>query len=126
MKLAVITSDMFQQALSRLSEGKLPLAAALKLREINRVVYSKNKDFHEIRIGRLKSLAEKDEEGNPIIENETYKLSKNNLDMLQNEINKLLEQDVLVPKLSMKDIADIKDIFVAQHELAMLEGIIEE
>lgn len=125
MKLSVIASDMFQQALSRLSEAKLTPSAAFKLRAINKQVAAKLADFHSARLRMLAELAEKDSDGKPIIENDSYKLNEENMASLQRSVNELLSQEISLPKLSVEELSSAQGVMLAQYELAFLEDIID-
>lgn len=95
-----------------------------------KIVIEKLQAVEKNRIEIIKELAEKDKDGEPIIEENAYKLSDENKVKWQKEYQKLMSEDCiidLVPSLKV-DIGEIKSIINNSSVVldSMQTAIIEE
>lgn len=83
------------------------------------------KEIEVERVKLLKEFADKDDKGEPIIEGESYKLSKEGLEKFQKEYGELLSEDFIIDVLdsNRSDIATVKEIILnSKKEFGIVEG----
>ena len=110
MKLGIVFNPEFGKVYEKLITQEVPISAGIKLREANVVISAKQKAYEEARMALVKSLADKDENGEVIMEGEgklqSYKLSEENKTKLIEELNKALEEEFEVEAVQAKDLGD--------------------
>jgi len=82
------------------------------------------KEVEEERLKMAKELADKDEKGEPIMENSNFKLSKDNLEKFQKEYTDLLDEEYIIDILesNKKDIDTIKDLILNTKKEFDIQG----
>lgn len=128
MKLLEIINS--QSTLAELNNCKgLSSVTAYRIAKNIKVIDEELKVYNDQRVKLLEELANKDEEGKPIIKEENgmkeYDLSKENKVKLQEEIDKLLDEEVNIDikKVSLEQL-DRAGLSPAQ--LSTIEYMIEE
>lgn len=111
-------------ALQKLSEINLKAKAAWQVVRFLTQADAEYTSYNKARMALLQKYADKDEDGNLVTENGTYKLSDVNLTAFNEELTELLlsEIELNVDKIKF---ADIEDANFTPNELGQLTPFIE-
>lgn len=121
MKLTVGQVVGGVNALTSLTDKELPVLTAWKLAKASRILTDEFESYEEVRKGLVKKFGKKDEYGN-------YQVKPESLEKFQDEMNKILEQEVTVdvPLISLemlgegnfkpRDLALAWFLFEEEHE----------
>lgn len=116
---------MFQIALKKLSGQDLSAKVAFKLKGIVKRVNEETAKYEEVRTEVLNRLGERDENGKIIVqENNSIKLSEENLQLFIKEMNQLMAAEVQVGNMAIHELSE--KVTLTAHELLALDGIITE
>lgn len=115
MKLGSIVGAM--EALNNLSNEKVPVSTAFKLKKIIRSIEGDLKSYDDLRKGLFEKFGEKKED--------SYEIPKERLDDFYKELNDLLSTEVKteITKLKLSDLGDLK---IETKMLFSLDEFIEE
>lgn len=125
MVIANIVNQGFVEALERLKSQRLPMKVAFNLISISKKVKEELAAFEEARKSSLVRLADKDDSGNPIIEDNRYKLSNEAIELFNKELSDLYSTEVNIPAIKVSDLGDISDIKMSTQDLELLEPILD-
>lgn len=121
MKMMRIISPQFHEAIMKLSNQELPLASAKEVLSMLRTVQEVSNTYHETRIEYMSKLAEKGEDGKPKLdENENFVFPKENLEKVSNKVREMMDKEVELPTIPVKDLGDAK---LTAQEYSLLEGL---
>lgn len=106
------------EALREINSQVLPMRAAFQLARISREVQKEYDTFETARKKLLETYGTKEENGN-------YKISKENVEDFNNEINDLLQIDI---QLNIEPVVleDLEDINISPQNILYLEKFIKE
>jgi len=127
MKLSHLSSDAFKTALNKLLSAPLPPKTAFKLKKLTQQLEGDLKIFEDTRNSIVMEFCQKDEEGNPVQnENGTVNLDMEKVAEWQPKINELmsLETTFEIPKVSLDDLGDKVELSAA--DLFTLGDLITE
>jgi len=123
MKLARITDKRFRDVLKKLSEQKLPLKAAFKLKGIAKKVNDEFTKYDELRLESVKKFAEKDDAGNLILDDKgNAKFSNDGMLDFVKQLDELLSIDIEILPLSIDELGS--ELNITADELMILEDVI--
>jgi len=128
MKLYKIMNTQFQAAFNKLVEVKgLKGSVMLKLAKLTQKVAEEGQAYDKIRVKLCEELAEKTEDGKPVMtEDNQYKISQENIAILNEKINELMNTEIEFPVLKF-NIDDLEKANLTTVDvLALGEFIIEE
>jgi hypothetical protein len=125
MKVAQLINENFLGSLEKLRVQKLPLKASYQIAGISKKVREEFGRFEEARKNALEQLAEKDEAGNPIVENGSFKLDKEGLKELSRQLKEVVELEIDVQKIKLSDLGDLSKVELSAQDVEILEAIIE-
>jgi hypothetical protein len=118
-----IFTNGFINSLNVLLEEKLPVEESFKLRKLAKEIAAKQEIFNETRVASAKAYALKDKKGEPIIENDNYKIPEADLAKFNQEYVDLLNKE---EEYSFEKIKLSSDIKISTKDLMMLDILIEE
>lgn len=121
-RLFILNFVKVSEALSSLTSYSLPIKTTLKLRKIIKMVEEEFKAFEDVRLSRLSSLAKKDENGNPVMVDKNFSLTKENELLLAKEISEYLKQEISFEKI---DISEIEGVSLSIDQLTSLSPFLE-
>jgi len=125
MELAKIVDPQFQGVLRKLAGQELPLRAAFILKGIINNVNSELKKYDEVRGEVLQRLGEKGEDNKILTnENNSVKLSEENMKLFVQEMNSLLTTNVSIGQINVKDLGD--KCSLSASDLLTLDDLIKE
>jgi len=116
-RLFVLNFVKVSQALNGLAKFSLPIKTTLKLRKLIKMTEEEYQAFEDVRLARLRDLAEKDESGNPVLIGQNYSLSKENELVLAKEISEYLKQDLSFDKI---DISELEGVSISMEQINTL------
>jgi RNA-binding protein YlmH len=125
MKLNVIVSPRFSEALGKLAQAEIPVATAYKLKTVITLAAEEQKKFEDMRKSLIDKHAAKNKKGE-IVKNEdgSYGVAEKNKEEFFKEIQELLEVEVEMPKIRVSSLGDKLQLSV--QDLAILDGLLEE
>lgn len=127
MKAALLFNDSFMESLANLRKIKPDnLAAAVKIKKLFLKLEQEIKIFEEARKEAAIELAEKDQDGNAIIENGNYKFSKeSNIKMIL-KMQGLVNVDIDIEKIKLSELGDLNKLQgLSAGDLLELEPILD-
>lgn len=114
-------SEPFQRALMKLSNQELPPKSAKAVLDNLRFVRDASEKYHKSRIAYMESIALKDENGKPKIDNdENFVLPPEKSEEINIEVKKMMDQDLKLNKISMDDLGDAR---LTAQEFSLLEEL---
>lgn len=125
MKLNLLTNKSFQDAMIKLVLAELPLATAFKLKGITRRINEELEKYEEVRKLALDKHGEKDEKGVQIVVDKHVKFTEEGFAAYSAEMNPLLDTEVQVGKLKIRELGD-KVNTLSANDVTLLEGLFEE
>lgn len=125
MKVAQIINENFLNSLERLRVQKLPLKASYQLAGISKKVREEFNKFEEARKNALEQLADKDENGQAIVENGSFKMSKEATLELAKQLKEVVNIDIEVQKIKLSDLGDLSKVELSAQDVEILDAILE-
>lgn len=126
IKVALLLSDDFGLSLLNLRKVKPEsLAAAVKIKKIFKKVEEEVTLFREVQTEACKELADKDTEGNPVIINNRYQLSKESNMKLAVKLQELANVEVDIDFIDISELGDLTRLTgLSAEDLTILEPIL--
>lgn len=121
MKLKVMTDPRFVPTLQKIMSSPIPAKTAFKFAKIVKEIEANITQFNTTRGELLGRLANKDADGKPIIIENNYDLSQENLIVFNQEINQLLEVDIPINPISIDEIEKVE---ISVDEIIVLGDLI--
>lgn len=111
MKMNLLIDPSFVESLKHLSNQQLPVTLAQKVGELITQAAEKQKEFFEMRAAILEKYAEKDEDGNPVLDTDdkglsVYRLSEDNKKQVIQDVQGLAAQEIEMGTLSLKELTE--------------------
>ena len=107
-----------------LNEENLKAKTSYKILKNFESIEKEVQAYERTRIKLLNDYAEKDEKGEPIIENNQYKLNDEVLQKVNDEINDLLNEDVEIDFINI-DFEEIKEAKLSPLKISRIEFLFE-
>jgi len=132
MKLERIVHFNFQKSLNKLTALNLPIRTSYKLRQIASKVREETKTFEDMRGEKARFYADKDESGQPIMEEKRdergmlytqFSITESNKAKFNEDMRELLELEIDLPYLLLDELGE--QHFTAE-DLLLLEFIVDE
>lgn len=121
MQLKVMTNPNFVPTLQKIMSSPIPAKTAFKLAKIVKEIEANIVQFNTTRGALLERLSNKDADGKPIIIENNYDLSHENLIIFNQEINQLLEEDIPIKPVSIDEIEKVE---ITVEEIIILGDLI--
>ena len=113
------------EALQKLSRQNLKARLAFQVARMLKAAEKEITDFNEVRTNLIKKYSEVDENGELIPdENGNIKISKENINVFNNEFNDLISSEIEIPTEPIK-LDSLEDLTFTAAEMAVLEPFIE-
>lgn len=121
----VITAEQF---LAALSNEKLRSKAAYQVARLIHDIRIELELFQERRIALIEKYADHDDNGEPIVENNQYKISKESSELLDKEYKELVETEITLNanKIQLELLDDEAQKVLSPNEMETLLPFIEE
>lgn len=122
MKLKVMTNPNFAPTLQKLMSSPIPAKTAFKLAKLVKEIEANIVQFNTTRGALLERLSNKDAEGKPVIIENNYDLSPENLLVFNQEINQLLDEEIPINPISIDEIEKVE---ITVEEIMVLGDLIK-
>lgn len=121
MKLARVNDVRLKNVLKKISEQKLPIKTAMKLKKMINRFDECFKEYEELRVEALKKFSKKDENGNLIADNE------GNADIIDTkgfieEIQRIGSLNIEIDSISMEDVED--HLLLSVEDISILDDLL--
>ena len=113
------------QGLQGLADRHLPVRVAYRLGKIIKVLSDEAKPYDEQRLKLAQQYCEKDEKGNPVINDGQFRFSPENRAAFEKEHTELLTTEITVEATAIM-LDDFKDIEASARELLLLGDFLVE
>lgn len=127
MKLHVVISKEFGDSFANLLNGGILVLSAktvMKIKKIDKKLKEQFKNYYDVRESYLKELSNKNENGEPIIKDNAYDISKEHLILLNEKMKELLDVDFEIGQKI--DYKDIEKVGLSVKDLIILDDIVAD
>ena len=125
MKLRTLTDPKFLEALSKMISADVPMQVAFKLKKIISKIDDESKNYEELRKRLLSDYGHKDSNGELVVnEHGHVEFSEEFKEIFIKKHEELLDVEVSLPKISIKDLGD--SIRLSTADLFLIEDILSE
>ena len=125
MKLGRIIDPRFKVALKKLTDQDLPIKASFILKGVVLSSDSESKKFEDVRIEAVNKLGDKKEDGSLAVDEKgIVNVNAENMKEYTEQINALLDTDIEVKGVTLKDLGD--RILLSVQDLFILDDLIKE
>lgn len=123
MKLGQIVNPTFIATFGKIASACLPAEGLWKVKRIGKWLAEQQKNYDEVRMELCKRYADKDENGEPIMENNQFKGLEKNKEFLA-EMQKLLDTELEIKvKFHMHEIENAE---ITGNDLMLLDELVFE
>lgn len=125
MKLSIVISPVFSEAVNKLIKAEVPISTAYKLKSVVKTLGEEQKKFEDLRTSLIEKYAPKNKKGE-IVKNEDggYAVAEKNKEAFFEEIKELLNVEVELPKIKVSELGT--KLEMSAQDLTVLEGLLEE
>lgn len=122
-KLAKIVNPKFQETLVKLSKSKIPLKTAYKLKNIIKIANEEFEKYESCRIEALRKWAEKDDNGEMIVDaDKKIRIKNEKLEEFSKELTELTNTEIQLDTISIDELGDNCEL--TAEDLILLEDLI--
>ena len=126
--LARIVSSRFRKSLDKLSSQELPIKVMYQLKGIVKQLREEITKWDEIQLEAAKKWADKDDNGNPVLEKQEgktayYKMSRENMIQFAAELGELAKVEIEVQTVKLGDLGSAK---LTTDDLVELEFLVDD